>query len=145
MSFIEGLWGFYQKTEKRAPHTYRFHQPAIKTEGRRVSFMGYHGYILLLCGIEAEEAERTPLLFAARPQQTMTEACGAQECPYCRHSRKSGLSVRLSVTLSLCQCVSIFMTDRTVGKVPLQTASIVYPPFISWRFIPLISDGENRR
>lgn len=86
--------------------------------------------MLLLCGIEAEEAERTPLLFAARLQQTMIEACGAQECPYCRHSRKSGLSVRLSVALFWCQCVSIFTTDRTVGKVPLQTLSIVYPPFI---------------
>lgn len=86
-----------------------------------------------------------PLLLAARLQQTMIEACGAQECPYCRHSRKSGSSVRLSVALSSRQCVSISVTDRTVGKVPLQTASIVHPPFSSWRLIPLISDGENRR
>lgn len=74
----------------------------------------------------------------------MIEACGVQECPYCRHSRKSGSSVRLSVALSLRQCVSIFMTHRTVGKVRSQTVSIVYPRFLfAVRFIPLIRDGEN--
>lgn len=71
----------------------------------------------------------------------MTEACGVQECPYCRHSRKLGSSARLSVALSTSQCVSIFMTNRTVGKMSLQTASIVCQLFI-WR---AVSDGENRR
>lgn len=70
---------------------------------------------------------RTPLLFAARLQQTMIEACGAQECPYCRHSRKLRLSVRLSAALSLCQCVSIFMTDRTVGKSALTNSVYCLP------------------
>lgn len=90
---------------------------------------------------EAKQEERTPLLSAAAMLQTMIEACRVQECPYCRHSRKSGLSAPLSVALSTSQCVSIFMTNGTVGKMSLQTASIVCLLFI-WR---AVSDGENRR
>lgn len=59
-----------------------------------------------------------------------------------------GSRVWVCVCLPLCPCVSVCPFSWQIEvweKVPLQTASIVYPPFISWRFIPLISDGENRR
>lgn len=91
-------------------------------------------------------------------QQTMTEACGAaQECPHCRHSRKSGPSVvvHLSVCLQFgpplppqCQRASTFTTCRTVGKKYPHFAretptSIVSIYFMAAHCEPM-SDGENR-
>lgn len=116
---------FLLDTEKRVPPTSRFHRRAVKREGRGVSAEGKRRWILLLRHTEAAEGKTTPLLLEPRPRQTMIEACGAQECPYCRHGRKSGLRAHLSVALSPRQCVSMPVTDRTVGKVAVQTASIV--------------------
>lgn len=63
--------------------------------------MGKLGCVLLLCGRGGRENAFCLLHVCGR---TMIQACGVQECPYCRHSRKSAW---VCVCLSLCPPVSV--------------------------------------
>lgn len=103
--------------------------------------------VTFYCSVALRQRRQQGRLFC------LLQACGRQWSR--RVERRNVLTVDtlgsrvwVCVCLPLCPCVSVcpFSWQTELWeKVPLQTASIVCPPFIPWQFIPLISDGENRR